>query len=162
MLKVNELGTITISADLINVVANVAILNQTQLTHARLRFEDASLVDRMLRAGAAQAGADPVAYRQQIAGMVRRPSANPGENSPLLAAAGQTVSDFITSPHSLTVELSPPVPVSYISLQRAAAVPATVAAMLGLAVSANQPEVWRTRPGPSRTTVIGQDLAGMR
>jgi hypothetical protein len=139
MLKINELGTIAVSADLINVVANVAALNQTQLVHARLRFEDASLVDRMLRAGAGQAGADPTAYRQQIAGMVRQASAKPGENSPLLAAAGQTVSDFITSPHSLTVELSPPVPVSFVSLKDAVAVPATMAAMLGLAVSANQP-----------------------
>ncbi len=139
MLKINELGTITVSADLIDVGANVAALNQAQLVRATLRFDDASLVDRMVRAGAAQSGADPTAYRQQIAGMVRQASARPGENSPLLAAAGQTLGDFITSPHSLTVELSPPVPVSYISLQRAAAVPATIAAMLGLAVSANQP-----------------------
>jgi hypothetical protein len=139
MLKVNELGAITVSADLTNVVANVASLNQTQLAHARLRFEDASLVDRLLRAGAAQAGVDPTAYRQQIAGMMRQPSGKAGENSPLLAAVGQTLGDFITSPHSLTVELSPPAPVSFISLQRAATVPATLADMLGLAVSANQP-----------------------
>jgi hypothetical protein len=139
MLKVNELGTITVSADLTNVVASVAALTQARLAHARLRFEDASLVERLLRAGAAQTSADPATYRQQIAGMVQHSGATPGQDSPLLAAAQQAAGDFITSPRSLTIELSPPVPVTFMALQRAVAAPANCAAMVGLAVSANQP-----------------------
>lgn len=139
MLKVNELGTITVSADLTNVVASVAALTQARLAHARLRFDDASLVERLLRAGAAQTGADPAAYRQQIAGLVQHPGATAGQDSPLLAAAQQAAGDFITSPHSLTIELSPPVPVTFMALRRAVAAPADFAAMVGLAVSANQP-----------------------
>ncbi len=139
MLKVNELGTITVAADLTNVPANLAALRQARLAHARLRFEDASLVDRLLRAGAAQGGTDPAAYRQQIVGLVRQSSMTAGEDSPVLAAAAQALSDFITSPHSLTIELAPPVPVGFIALQQAAAAPAKLASMVGLAVSANQP-----------------------
>jgi hypothetical protein len=138
-LKVNELGTLTITADLTNVVASAAALDQARLAHARLRLDDASLVDRLLRAGAAQAGADPTAYRQQIADIVRQQSVTLGGNNPLLATAGQAVADFITSPHSLTIELAPPTPVAFVALKTAAAAPAMFASMLGVAVSANQP-----------------------
>ncbi|HEX3982561.1 MAG TPA: hypothetical protein VHX12_02610, partial [Acidisoma sp.] len=139
VLKVNELGTITISADLANVAAHADALKQARLVHARLRLDDASLVERLLRAGAAQTGVDPVAYRQRIAGEARQASVTAGQGSPQIAAAGQAVGDFITSPHSLTIELSPPVPVPFMALQVAAAAPARLAAMIGLAVSANQP-----------------------
>lgn len=139
MLKVNELGTITITADLTNVVATTAALAQTRLAHARLRFEDASLVERLLRMGAAQAGTDPTAYRQQIVDMVHQQATATGGDSPLLAAAGQAAGDFITSPHSLTIELSPKTPVPFTAFMNAAAAPALFAGRVGLAVSANQP-----------------------
>ncbi len=138
-LKVNELGTLTVAAELTNVVADATVLTQARLAHARLRLDDASLVERLLRMGAEQAGADPAAYRQQIADMVRQRSATVGADSPLLAAAGQAVADFITSPHSLTIELSPPAPVPFVAFKGAAAVPGQFATMLGLAVTANQP-----------------------
>jgi hypothetical protein len=138
-LKVNELGTLVVSAELTDVGANAGALTQARLAHARLRFDDASLVERLLRMGATQAGADPAAFRAQIADTVRQQSAAAGGDSPLLVAAGQAVADFITSPHSLTVELSPPAPVPFVALKDAATVPGEFAATLGLAVSANQP-----------------------
>jgi hypothetical protein len=138
MLKINELGTIAIGADLTNAIPNPIGLTQIRLAHARLRFDDASLVDRVLRAGAAQSGTDPAAYRQQIADWVRQQSNTQGAVSPALTAACNAAGDFIATPHSLTIELSPAQPVPVLALKGMDASPATLATSLGLVVSANQ------------------------
>jgi hypothetical protein len=139
MLKVNELGTVTLAADATNLTPNVAAIGLGQLAHARLRFEDASLVERLLRIGAARAGVDPAAFRTQIANTAKEQSATIGAGNPVILAAGQSVADFINSPHSLTIELAPPAPVPFLALQRGAADPGGLATMLGLSVVANQP-----------------------
>ena len=138
MLKINELGTITIAAELSNAIPNPVALTEIRLAHARLQFDDASLVNRVLRAGAAQSGTDPVAYRQQIVDMVRQQSNTQDVVSPVLTAACNTAADFIASPHSLTIELSPAQPVPVMALEGMDAPPATLATMLGLVVSATQ------------------------
>jgi hypothetical protein len=138
-LKVNELGTIALAAELTNLGPEIASLNQASLAHARLRFDDASLVDRLLRIGAAQTGVDLPAYRAQIEAMVRQISSDPNMASPMLTAAGQAISDFIEQPHTLTIELAPPAPVPLMEIQRAAESPATLVTRLGFKVSANQP-----------------------
>jgi hypothetical protein len=139
VLKVNELGTLTLSADLTNVAAGTGALAQARLAHATLRFEDASLVDRLLRAGAARTGTAPATYRRQIEDLVRRQSVADGGGNPAMAAAAQAAGDFIASPRSLTIELSPPVPVPVMTLQSLATAPAAAAILLGVTVSANQP-----------------------
>jgi len=139
MLKVNELGTLSLAAEVSDVVPGAAAATQTRLVHARLRFDDASLVERLIRVGAARSGADPAMFRQQIATLVLRQGSAPGQVSPALSAANQAISSFITAPRNLTVELLPPVPVSFASLQQAAASPANLVAMLGLVVTANAP-----------------------
>jgi hypothetical protein len=139
MLKVNELGTVTLAADLTNLFPNVAAISLGRLAHARFRFENASLVERLLRIGAAQSGIDPAAYRAQIASAALQQSIAIGGGNPMILAAGQSVADFVNSPHSLTIELSPPAPVPFLALQRAAADPAALATMIGLSVIANQP-----------------------
>ena len=137
MLKVNELGTLTLSLDLTNLAPDLTALTDARLAHAKLRLDDASLVDRLLRAGAAQSGVAPEAFRQQISAMARLAAA--GDASPATIAAGQAAGDFIASPHSLTIELSPPAPVPVMSLQGAAtSSPARMAATLGLKITANQ------------------------
>ncbi len=138
MLKVNELGTVALSAELTNLAAEIADFGQARLAHARLRFDDASLVERSLRAGAAQSGTDPDEYRRRIVTLVRLGGGAPGQNSPALAAARQMVGDFITSPHSLTIELAPPEPVPVMALPGAAANLGRLATMLGLTASTNQ------------------------
>jgi hypothetical protein len=139
MLKVDELGTFTLSADLANVENNAAALPLALLTHARLRFDDASLVERALNAGAAQSGATQAAFRAQIAGMARQQGTTSGVANPAMSAAAQAAGDFIASPRSLTIELSPPAPVTFQAIQRAAAAPPSLAGILGLTVTANQP-----------------------
>ena len=81
-------------------------LAQARLAHARLRLEDASLADRLLRLGAAMAGIDVEAFRQQITALMQQPDAGPE-----LSAAQLAIGTFITEPHTLTVELAPPAPV---------------------------------------------------
>jgi hypothetical protein len=139
MLKINELGTLTVSADLASMAPNLAGLAQARLAHAKLRFDDASLTDRLLRMGAAMSGSNPDAFRQQIAGMVLAQSAAIGAGSPVLLAAAKSAGAFLTSPKSLTVELSPRAPIALLSLQNDAADPAALATAIGLSVTANQP-----------------------
>jgi hypothetical protein len=138
MLKVNELGTLTIAADLTNAIPNPVGLTQIRLAHAMLRFDDASLVNRALRAGAEQSGTDPLAFRQQIVDMVRQQSSTQGAVSPALTAACNAAGDFIASPHSLTIELSPAQPVPLLALKGMNAPPDMLATTLGLVVTASQ------------------------
>jgi hypothetical protein len=139
MLKIDELGTLSLAAEVSDVVPGAAAATQTRLVHARPRLDDASLVERMIRAGAARSGVNPVLFRQQIATMVLRQGSAPGQSSPALFAADQAISGFITAPRSLTVELTPPVPVSFASLRQAAASPANLVALPGLVVTASAP-----------------------
>jgi hypothetical protein len=134
-LKIDELGTLVLSAEADGVIPNMAALTGAKLTHARLRFEDASLVNRALRAAAAESGADPVAYRQQIIAMLRQQSAGGPASSPRLSAAGRVAGDFIASPGVLTIELSPRAPVPFVGLAGMGADPARAAELLGLVVS---------------------------
>jgi hypothetical protein len=138
MLKVNELGTMTIAAELTNAAPNLAALAQVSLAHGRLRFDDASLVNRALRAGAAQTGTDPVTYRQRVIDMVRQQANSQTVVSPALTAACNAAGDFIASPHTITIELAPPQPVPLIALRSMNEPPAMVATALGLTVSVAQ------------------------
>jgi hypothetical protein len=138
MLKVNELGTMTFSADVTNATPNVAALSQVSLAHARLKFDDASLVNRALQAGAAESGTDPAAYRQQIVTMVRQQGNTQDVASPAMTAACNAAGDFIASPHSITIELSPAQPVPLMAMKDMDAEPAMLATKLGLVVSATQ------------------------
>jgi hypothetical protein len=138
VLKINELGTISLAVELTGVAAGPTALMRARLAHARLRFDDASLVDRLLRAGARQSGTDPAAYRQVIEAMVRQQASTIGGSTQAISAAGQAVSDFIAAPSSLTIELAPPTPVPLIALKGLSAAPSEAAATLGVTVSANQ------------------------
>ncbi len=138
MLKVNQLGTLTLAADLTNAIPSPVGLAQVRLAHAKLRFDDASLVDRALRAGAAQGGTDPTAFRQQIVEMVRQQGHTQGVVSPALTAACNAAGDFIASPHSITVELAPAQPVPIMALKGMNGPPAMLASTLGLVVSTTQ------------------------
>jgi hypothetical protein len=135
-LKIDELGTLTLSADLTNVAPGALGAVGARLAHGLVRFVDASLTDRMLHLAAAQTGADPAAFRKQMEDLVAKQSVAYG---PAMVAPGNAVSDFIASPKSLTIELAPPAPVPVMALQGAAKAPAALVTLLGLNVKANQP-----------------------
>ncbi|MGH7123804.1 MAG: hypothetical protein ACREFI_05485, partial [Stellaceae bacterium] len=137
-LKVDELGSITVSADLADMTPGGDLEKQGSLSHAILRYDDASLADRALKAAALQTNSDPAALRQQVMAMVDMRATALGD-APAIAAIANAVKTFLGDPHSLTIELAPPAPVAFSALQGASTMqPADIAALVGVTVSANK------------------------
>jgi hypothetical protein len=137
VLKIDELGALTLSADLAGMSPG-ADPKSGSLLHAVLRYDDASLADRALKAAALQTGADATAFRQQIMALVDMRATALG-NAPAIAAVANAVKTFLADPHSLTIELAPPSPVAFSALQGLAAMqPGDIATLIGLTVSANK------------------------
>ncbi len=137
-LKIDELGKVDISADLSDVSPGDDLETHGSLAHAVLRYDDASLAERALKAAALETNTDPAAIRQQVATMLDIRAASLGDN-PAIAAAVAAVKVFLAEPHSLTIELAPTAPVAFTALKAAGALPpADVAALIGLKVSANK------------------------
>ena len=136
--KIDELGSITVSADLADMTPGGDLEKQGSLSHAILRYDDASLTDRALKAAALQTNADPTALRQQVMAMVDMRATALGD-APAITAIADALKTFLGAPHSLTIELAPPAPVAFSALQGASTMqPADVAALVGLKVSANK------------------------
>jgi hypothetical protein len=141
VVKVDELGAFNLAADVAEITPDMAGAMGAQLVHAKLTFNDASLTDRAIKAAATMQHQDPAAFRQQMTGMVQMMSAQFTANSPALAAASKAVTDFLGSPKSFSVELSPPkaLPIMQLSMLAGGGVPpAQIATMVGLAVTANK------------------------
>ena len=137
-LKIDELGALNLSADLSDMTPGPGWQTHGSLAHALLRYDDASLTDRALKAAALQTNTDAAALRQQVVAMVDARVTALG-NSPAIAAVAAAVKTFLGAPHSLTIELAPPAPVAFSALQAAATMqPGDIAALVGLAVSANK------------------------
>jgi hypothetical protein len=136
--KIDELGTLRFSLDL----AGASLPGRSQvdlfLTHAALRFEDASLVERAMRAAATQHGADPQAYRQQLIAALQQEAAAQNE-SPALAADTLAFAEFLATPRALSIELAPTSPLPLSVLQNVQGMPPDkFAALVGLKVTAGQ------------------------
>ncbi|MGH7068001.1 MAG: hypothetical protein ACREFO_04360 [Acetobacteraceae bacterium] len=137
-LNVAELGSLSLSASLIGVMPSRDTLDRARLTHAVLRYQDASLVARSLKAAAADMHADPAQFRRELIAMIQ---ARIGEfaDSPALAQAAKAIIAFLDAPHSLTIELSPPTPVGLAALMNSSTMaPPELASLLGLQVTANR------------------------
>jgi hypothetical protein len=137
-LKIDELGAVNLSADLADMTPGPDWETHGSLSHAILRYDDASLAERAFKAGALLTNADPAALRQQVIAMVDMRAAALG-NSPAIAAVATAVKTFLGEPHSLTIELAPPAPVAFSALKAAGTMPpGDIAALIGLTVSANK------------------------
>ncbi len=137
--KVDELGALTLSADLAGIDKPDTLMETATLNHAVLRYDDASLTGRAFKVAAAQSGGDAAAFSKQAIGMVQAQSAMLGANSPAIKAAGAAIVAFLTDPHNLTVELAPPQPVGMTALYAVPNLPPPqVFAQLGVTVTANQ------------------------
>jgi hypothetical protein len=137
-LTVDELGTITLSADLAGIDTPETMEQTASLNHAVLRYNDASLAERAIKAAAAQSGVDPAQFRLILAGMAQMQSAALGKG-PDIAAAGKAIGAFLADPHNLTIELAPPQPVPLITMQADKDLPPQqIFAKLGIKVTANQ------------------------
>ena len=137
-LKIDELGALNLSAELADMTPGEGWQTRGSLFHALLRYDDASLAERALKAAALQTNSDPATLRQQVIAMVDLRAATLGD-SPEIAAAVAAVKAFLGAPHSLTIELAPPAPVAFSALKAASTMPpGDIAALIGLSVSANK------------------------
>jgi hypothetical protein len=84
------------------------VLQQTRLENATLRWDDASLTNRIFDAVAENRGTTPEALRTQV-GLMTIGLAMILPNQP---DAGAQVSAFINNPKTLTISLAPPKPVT--------------------------------------------------
>lgn len=137
-LNVAELGSLNLSASLVGVTPSRDAFDRARLAHAVLRYRDASLIARSLKAAAMAMHADPAKFREQIVAMVRgRMSAF--ADSPAIAQAAKAVVAFLEEPRSLTIELAPPAPVALTTLRNSSTMaPPELASLLGLQVTADQ------------------------
>jgi hypothetical protein len=136
--KIDELGALNLSAELADMTPGEGWQTRGSLFHALLRYDDASLADRMLKAAALLSNTDPAAFRQQVITMVDMRAAALGD-SPAISAAVAAVKTFLGEPHSLTIELAPPAPVAFRALTAASTMPpGDIAALIGLTVTANK------------------------
>jgi len=69
MLKIDELGTLALTADFLDAGPGFAPQDRARLAHLKLRYDDVSLGDRGLKAMAAQTGADPELLRRRLLGV---------------------------------------------------------------------------------------------
>jgi hypothetical protein len=137
-LKIDELGALNLSAELADMTPGAGWQTRGSLFHALLRYDDASLTDRALKAAASLANTDTAAFRQQIIAIVDARAATLGDN-PAIVSAVAAVKTFLAEPHSLTIELAPPAPVAFGALKAASTMPpGDIAALLGLSVTANK------------------------
>ena len=136
--KIDELGALTLSAELADMTPGEGWQTRGSLFHALLRYDDASLAERAFKAAALQTNTDPAALRQQVIAMVDMRAATLGD-SPAIAAVIAAVKTFLGEPHSLTIELAPRAPVAFSALKAASAMPpGDIAALIGLTVTANK------------------------
>ncbi|MGO8917187.1 MAG: hypothetical protein ACLQJR_14875 [Stellaceae bacterium] len=107
---------------------------QAELVHLELRYDDASLIDRLLKFYAARTGGDVEHARQQLLGVIEaQRGAFAGE--PELLASLDAIAGFLRQPRSLTLVLAPPKPVPLGTLmQLARATPDQALTLLGLSL----------------------------
>jgi hypothetical protein len=136
-LKVDELGALTVSADLGNVDPGAAAAAQPTFANGSIRYVDASLIDRLL-SGGKQTPLQAAAARQQFAAGLVQQIAQLGLG-PKVDASAKAIADFAAKPQSLTITLAPPTPIPLTDLQAIGqgGLPNLIT-MLGLSVTANQ------------------------
>jgi hypothetical protein len=142
-LAINELGTLSLTIDLDGVDSDPMVaMTSARLVRGKLRFDDASLTDRLVKMAAEMQGADPAGYRGQIAAIIKL-GALGGEPGSLMANLGGPAEAFLTAPRSLTLEMAPAAPLPLLTLRdqvmAAVLAPNKPAPRLGISAVANAP-----------------------
>lgn len=139
--SIAELGALQFSAELVNVDPAAGLAASPGLVKATLRYQDASLINRLLRAADAEEKLKPAELRQ----MREAYAANlltmlgPLASDPKLADSMKAIGDFAKLPRNLTITLAPPAPVPLLGLKDAVAQgPQALVDTLGLSIIANQ------------------------
>lgn len=121
-----------------NPATALAAAQSATLESLELRYDDASLVGRMLKLAAQEAQMDEPAFRAMLLAQV----AQAGEQAPQVPLTKQvvdSVSAFLTTPKSLSVRMAPAQPLPLMQMMGAAQMdPYGLVQATGLSVSANQ------------------------
>jgi hypothetical protein len=133
-IKLDELGALTLSADFSGVEKADTLQQTGALNHAVLRYTDASLAGRALKIAAS--GGDPADYARQITLVIRSQSALLG-NSEAVTGAVDAIGAFLADPHRLTIEATPPAPLTLAAFDAMRSAPAAeLFPKLGLTITA--------------------------
>lgn len=143
LLTAHEAGTLTLSLrlehypavfDARDAPAIAARFMEAELAHLELRYDDASLVDRLLKFHAAQTDGDVERTREELLAHLEA-QRNAFAGKPELLASLDAVAAFLRQPQSLTLTLAPPKPVSFGTLMlMSRASPDQALALLGLSI----------------------------
>jgi hypothetical protein len=139
-LKIDELGSLTLNADVAGIIpGNPDEQAVPTLVGGSLRYDDGSLIDRLLGMGGKRTPEQIAQIRQAFATNLVKNSGLAQQNDPKMAASLRAVADFAKTPRSLTITAAPPSPVVLADLKSIGATgfPALFG-MLGLSIAANQ------------------------
>lgn len=116
-----------------DVAALLERLQAARLDRFELRYDDASLVDRVIGFYALNAGTDAAALRDQLIAPLEAQRASYAEK-PLLAADVDALIAFLRKPGSITIAAAPPQPLPVADLVNAGRDPEAAAVKLGLTI----------------------------
>ncbi len=114
------------------------LLQAVTLTSASVRYDDASLANKLIEFFATQSGADAAQFKEILKAMVPEVVGQVGIPA-LTDLVVPAANAFLDDPQSLEVSVQPATPTTLLVLSAAAANPAGLISALGLAVTANQP-----------------------
>jgi hypothetical protein len=107
------------------------------LSKLQVRFEDASLIKRILPVVAAAQGMDEASFVASAGAMLTITLAQL-KNQPFVASVSSAVTTFLKDPKSITLSIAPPSPVQVQQLMTLhAANPGAAITTLGVGVTAN-------------------------
>jgi hypothetical protein len=138
-ISLDELGSLQLNADLVNIgPADAAGPEQPGFSKAVLRYQDGSLINRLLSAGGERSADQLAQMRQAFATNMMR-NLGPLAADPKLAGSVKAISDFAKTPQILTITLAPSAPVPLAAMKTVAAQgPQALVDTLGLSITANQ------------------------
>ena len=140
MLSIDELGSAQLSADFVNIdPANLGGDQKPALIKASLRYQDASLINRVLSASGETDPAKLAQMRKQFAAGFLQ-AFGPLAADPKIALSLKAISDFAATPRNLTITLTPPTPAPLDTLrtQLMEGGPQALVTALGVSATANQ------------------------
>jgi hypothetical protein len=138
--SIAELGSLQLNAELVNVDPAAGLAGMPGLAKATLRYQDASLINRLLRADAEEK-LKPAELRQMREAYAANllSTLGPLASDPKLADSVKAIAEFAKMPRNLMITLAPPAPVPLIALKEVAAQgPKALVDVLGLSIMANQ------------------------
>lgn len=135
--QASDLDPMSDEAQAQQMMLGMELLQSLTLTSASLRYDDASVANKLIDLFASQSGADRAQFLEGIKAMVPQMVGQAGIPA-LTDMVVPAVNAFLDDPQSFEVAVRPATPTSLLVLSAAAANPAGLISALGLSVKANE------------------------